>query len=534
MEERADQPAAGGAVPNPFDQFVQAIDRIAVGLSQQNAWMYQDFQTQLHAYQQQLQQHVSAPQPAREHMRAMDQVDRICDGLKSETRKEVMYLRCSTLAEAISAAQAFERTHFQSSDRNRASNNSRNQGNSHRAAMDGPTPMDVSAVDSRSISKEQCRRQNLCYYCKGSGHRIGQCPYRKPGRGQQQQGNESARRIFDTSRVETLNLVACGFDGRTQQRTQKGSSAGRSFTAVFRERLINHEYLEIFRLVLESGVLPKPKPRDIVILLIEFDDVFPSFLRNELPPEREIQHDIVLKPGATPSARSPFRHARIEERELAKFVKGLLGKNNNEESNSAWSSNIFAIPKKVAATGEAPTRAEWLRSGDAGVPIRWVIDYRHVNSQSVIPKIPLPRVDDLFDKLSGAAYFSTLDLMSGYHQMLLEPSARELTAFQANGELYQWVVAPMGLAGQVQVGVAIDCVSRSQDLCVDNYSGLIKNEGNQQDATTSESQGAAALLRVMWILPSLYPAVLGSGVPTRGIGENYNGLALGHRSDQSV
>lgn len=64
----------------------------------------------------------------------------------------------------------------------------------------------------------------------------------------------------------------------------------------------------------------------------------------------------------------------------------------------------------------------------------------------MIPKIPLPRVDDIFDKLSGAAYFSTLDLMSGYHQMLLEPRARELTAFQANGELYQWVVAPMGLA----------------------------------------------------------------------------------------
>ncbi|KAE9342099.1 hypothetical protein PF008_g10307 [Phytophthora fragariae] len=211
----------------------------------------------------------------------------------------------------------------------------------------------------------------------------------------------------------------------------------------FRERLINHEYLEIFRLVLESGVLPKPTPRDVVILLNEFDDVFSPSLPNELPPEREIQHDIVLKPGTTPSARSPFRHARVEERELAMFV----GKNNIEESNSAWSSNIFAIPKKVAVTGEAPTRAEWLRSGDADAPIRWVIDYRHANSQSGIPKIPLPRVDDLFDKLSGAAYFSTLDLMSGYHQMLLEPRVRELTAFQANGELYQWVVAPMGLAG---------------------------------------------------------------------------------------
>ncbi|KAJ8578984.1 hypothetical protein ON010_g210 [Phytophthora cinnamomi] len=44
------------------------------------------------------------------------------------------------------------------------------------------------------------------------------------------------------------------------------------------------------------------------------------------------RHDIVLKSGATPSARSPFRHARIEEQQLAKFVKELLGKNNIEES----------------------------------------------------------------------------------------------------------------------------------------------------------------------------------------------------------
>ncbi|KAG3117916.1 hypothetical protein PI124_g3924 [Phytophthora idaei] len=36
--------------------------------------------------------------------------------------------------------------------------------------------------------------------------------------------------------------------------------------------------------------------------------------------------------------------------------------------------------------------------------------------------------------------------MSGYHQMLLTEEASEVTAFRANGELYQWVVAPMGLA----------------------------------------------------------------------------------------
>ncbi|KAG2820284.1 hypothetical protein PC111_g11527 [Phytophthora cactorum] len=39
---------------------------------------------------------------------ALDQVGHFSDGLKSETKKEMIYLRCSTLAEAIAAAQAYE------------------------------------------------------------------------------------------------------------------------------------------------------------------------------------------------------------------------------------------------------------------------------------------------------------------------------------------------------------------------------------------------------------------------------------------
>ncbi|GMF57802.1 unnamed protein product [Phytophthora fragariaefolia] len=103
----------------------------------------------------------------------------------------------------------------------------------------------------------------------------------------------------------------------------------------FRKRLKNQQYLEIFQLVLESGVLPKPTPREIVILLNDFDDVFPSSLPNELPPEREVQHHIQVKPNAVPSSRSPFHHARVEEQALAGFVKELHEKNNIEESNSA-------------------------------------------------------------------------------------------------------------------------------------------------------------------------------------------------------
>ncbi|KAI9989149.1 hypothetical protein PInf_019288 [Phytophthora infestans] len=65
MEEsgNVDYMPAGTAPPNPFDLFVEAIERIAVGLSQQDAQMHQDFQAQLHAYQEQLQQVVPLLNP---------------------------------------------------------------------------------------------------------------------------------------------------------------------------------------------------------------------------------------------------------------------------------------------------------------------------------------------------------------------------------------------------------------------------------------------------------------------------------------
>ncbi|KAF0756842.1 hypothetical protein AaE_004472, partial [Aphanomyces astaci] len=80
-------------------------------------------------------------------------------------------------------------------------------------------------------------------------------------------------------------------------------------------------------------------------------------------------------------------------------------------------------------------------------PIRWVLDYRHVNSQSIVPKIPLPNIEDLFDRMHGCRVFTKIDLASGYHQMLVMPSARKYTAFRTHRDVYEWVVAMAGMPG---------------------------------------------------------------------------------------
>jgi hypothetical protein len=77
--------------------------------------------------------------------------------------------------------------------------------------------------------------------------------------------------------------------------------------------------------------------------------------------------------------------------------------------------------------------------------IRVCIDYRKLNSITKKDSFPMPRIDDILDKLYGNFFFTTLDFASGYYQTKLEESAKEKTAFVAEDHLYQFTRMPFGL-----------------------------------------------------------------------------------------
>ncbi|GJU55432.1 putative reverse transcriptase domain-containing protein [Tanacetum coccineum] len=117
-----------------------------------------------------------------------------------------------------------------------------------------------------------------------------------------------------------------------------------------------------------------------------------------LPPQRQVEFRIDLIPGATPLAKSPYRLAPSEMQELSAHLQELQDKGFIRPSHSSWGAPVFFVKKKDGA-------------------LRMCINYRELNKLTIKNCYPLPRIDDLFDQLQGACYFSKIDLRSGYHQL---------------------------------------------------------------------------------------------------------------------
>jgi hypothetical protein len=139
-----------------------------------------------------------------------------------------------------------------------------------------------------------------------------------------------------------------------------------------------------------------PELQDIPVVC-EFPDVFPEDLPR-LPLERDVEFVIELKPGTTHISRRSYRMPPSELAELKTQLQDLLENGFIRPSSSPWGCPAIFVKKKDQT-------------------LRMCVDYRPLNEVTNKNKYPLPRIDILFDQLTGARVFSKIDLRSGYHQI---------------------------------------------------------------------------------------------------------------------
>jgi hypothetical protein len=162
-------------------------------------------------------------------------------------------------------------------------------------------------------------------------------------------------------------------------------------------------------------------------LLKEFKDVFPDTLPAGVPPVRNnIYHKIDLIPGSVPPSRPSYRQSIKELDELKQQLTEFIDKGFIRPSESSFGAPILFVKKSDGS-------------------LRFCVDYRLLNNITIKNKTTLPLVDDLFDRVQGAKYFTKIDLRTGFYQIPVAPEDIHKTAMNTRYGHFEWVVLPMGM-----------------------------------------------------------------------------------------
>ncbi|KAG2771509.1 hypothetical protein PC116_g26685 [Phytophthora cactorum] len=162
-------------------------------------------------------------------------------------------------------------------------------------------------------------------------------------------------------------------------------------------------------------------------VLQEYTDVVSKNPPMGLPPDRGMRHEIDLVSGTKNSVTRqwPLQKEQCDVIDAffrAKHEEGLV-----RESNSPHSTPTFCVRKPN------------------GKP-RIVHAFNKLNAATIPAQTPIPRKDVLQNNMVGCTLYSALDLVDGYHQLLMRACDVPLTAVSTpSGMLWEWLVMPQGL-----------------------------------------------------------------------------------------
>ena len=163
----------------------------------------------------------------------------------------------------------------------------------------------------------------------------------------------------------------------------------------------------------------------VTVLLHKYKDVF-STGEFDVGCTRLIEHHIDTGQHR-PVRQALRRHPTAYLDAIDEYVEQLRNQDMIEPSGGPWCSNVVVVRRKDGR-------------------LRLCVDYRGLNARTYFDSYPMPNIEATLDALGGSSWFCTLDLRSGYHNVVIAEQDRDKTQFITRRGTYRWKRMPFGLS----------------------------------------------------------------------------------------
>ena len=210
--------------------------------------------------------------------------------------------------------------------------------------------------------------------------------------------------------------------------------------------------LEILEKMLDPS-MPEPHRSKMLSTMLKMRDIW----TNSFSAQWDCgEYEMTLKPGASPYKARSFRFPHAQMEPLRVLIDKRLQEGVIVPSNSPWCSSAFFVPKPH------------------GGGLRFVVDYRVLNANTVEDRFPLPEIQDIFNNFQGHSVFSTFDALSGFNQQSVAMNSRDYTSFVCQLGTFRSTRLSMGLRNgpaSFQRGMLLMCHGlKGVNVYIDDFS----------------------------------------------------------------
>ena len=148
----------------------------------------------------------------------------------------------------------------------------------------------------------------------------------------------------------------------------------------------------------------------------------------------DIEVELNLKEGAEPFSGQLYHASPAKMEVIDKQLDKWLKQEVIKVSKSNWGAPVLVVYR---TTYDPDTKEPITKP-------RVCIDYRKINQMMIKDEYPIPNQATIFQTLRGKKWISTLDALSGFHQMKIKEEDQHKSAFRTHRGLFEFIRLPFG------------------------------------------------------------------------------------------